>query len=197
MRCTRSSLDVDSEFEALLETDALVAWRLTMLWVVATDTDASRHPITIFVNFESRSGPRGSRTGRDRARQAASTSSASLENVWRWARASAVDAGTQVPSPAVASSHWLMYCFSSGKELQTSISRSPASRLWRSITFFVTNWSWPMGVGWPAFAAWFSVDRLDVFLEESIGVVRWLSILQVWKRRKQLGEIVSVWCVMW
>jgi hypothetical protein len=60
-------LEADKEFDALLDTDAVVAYRLTMLCVVATDTDANKHPITIFVSDDKRSGFNGSKTGSDRA----------------------------------------------------------------------------------------------------------------------------------
>jgi hypothetical protein len=55
VKFTKSSLEVESEFDALLDTDALLPYRLTMLCVVATETEASKQPITILVSFESRS----------------------------------------------------------------------------------------------------------------------------------------------
>jgi len=52
---TRSSFDIDREFDALLETEAVLPYKLTMLCVVATDTEANKQPITILVNFDKRS----------------------------------------------------------------------------------------------------------------------------------------------
>ena len=63
-------------------------WNLWTDWVVLTDTEASKHPITTLVTLESLASVRGSSRGRDRALETIPTSSLRALKVDRWAPAS-------------------------------------------------------------------------------------------------------------
>ena len=63
-------------------------WNLWTDWVVLTDTEASKHPITTLVTLESLASVRGSSRGRERALETIPTSSLRALKVDRWAPAS-------------------------------------------------------------------------------------------------------------